>query len=282
VSELIFPLLLVLAIAYLTALVLLWRFQERVVFQAPRLPSTAEMRALGNVDKVTFRAADGAELFAFVVGDPSSAPFVMLAFHGNADLARWLVPWASQVSRETGAAVVLPEYRGYDGLGDPPTYFGVGQDAIAALTFVRDELHVADSRIVYFGHSLGSAVAAELAAVAPPRALILQSPFTSARAMARRMIVPGLGALWRVISRVHYDTIGRVRRLSSPVWVAHGDRDLVIPLRMGREVFAAAARRGELLIVRGAGHNDVDEVGGDAYWDWLRRACQVASPVAGH
>ena len=99
--------------------------------------------------------------------------------------------------------------------------------------------------------------------------------------MARRMIVPGLGALWRVISRVHYDTIGRVRRLSSPVWVAHGDRDLVIPLRMGREVFAAAARRGELLIVRGAGHNDVDEVGGDAYWDWLRRACQVASPVAG-
>jgi fermentation-respiration switch protein FrsA (DUF1100 family) len=214
-----------------------------------------------------------------VVGDPSSAPFVILAFHGNADLARWLVPWATQVHRETGAAVVLPEYRGYDGLPEAPTYLGVSQDALATLALVRDEMRVSASRIVYFGHSLGSAVAAELAAAVPPRALVLQSPFTSARAMARRMIVPGLGALWRVISRVHYDTVGRVRRLSVPVWIAHGDRDLVIPLRMGREVFAAAARRGELLIVRGGGHDNVDEIGGDAYWDWLRRACQATSAV---
>jgi fermentation-respiration switch protein FrsA (DUF1100 family) len=279
VSEFIFPVLAVVAIAYLVALVLLWRFQERVVFQAPRVPSTAEMRALGNVEKVSFQAVDGASLFAYIVGDPSGAPVVILAFHGNADLARWLLPWAMQVSRETGAAVVLPEYRGYDGLGDPPTYVGVGHDALAALALVRDQLHVPASRIVYFGHSLGSAVAAELAAEAPPRALILQSPFTSARAMARRMIVPGLGALWRVISRVHYDTVARVRGLAVPVWIAHGDRDLVIPLRMGREVFAAAGRRGELLIVSGAGHNDVEEVGAEDYWDWLRRACQVASAV---
>jgi len=280
VNQLILPLLAVVAIVYLTALALLWRYQERVVFQPPTVPSTAELRALGNVEKVAFSAADGTSLFAYVVGDPGSTPFVLLAFHGNADLARWLVPWAAQVHRETGAAVVLPEYRGYDGLPDAPTYMGVAQDSLAALGLVRDELHVASNRIVYFGHSLGSAVAAELAAAAPPRALILQSPFTSARAMARRMIVPGLGALWRVISRVHYDTVGRVRRLVAPVWVAHGDRDLVIPLRMGREVFAAAARRGELLVVRGAGHDNVDEVGGDAYWDWLRRASQVTSTVS--
>jgi pimeloyl-ACP methyl ester carboxylesterase len=280
VSQLILPLLAVVAIVYLTALALLWRYQERVVFQPPMVPSTAELRALGNVEKVAFSAADGTSLFAYVVGDPGSASFVLLAFHGNADLARWLVPWATQVHRETGAAVVLPEYRGYDGLPDAPTYMSVAQDALAALALVRDEMHVASHRIVYFGHSLGSAVAAELAAAAPPRALILQSPFTSARAMARRMIVPGLGALWRVISRVHYDTVGRVRRLAAPVWVAHGDRDLVIPLRMGREVFAAAARRGELLVVRGAGHDNVDEVGGDAYWDWLRRASRVTSTVS--
>ena len=278
-NQVILPLLAIVAIAYSVALILLWRYQERVVFQPPRVPSTAELRALGNVEKVPFSTADGTALFAYVVGDPGSAPFVLLAFHGNADLARWQVPWATQVNRETGAAVVLPEYRGYDGLPEAPTYLGVSQDALAALALVRDEMRVPGARIVYFGHSLGSAVAAELAADYPPRALVLQSPFTSARAMARRMIVPGLGALWRVISRVHYDTVGRVRRLSAPVWIAHGDRDLVIPLRMGREVFAAAARRGELLIVRGAGHDNVDEIAGDAYWDWLRRACQVTSAV---
>jgi pimeloyl-ACP methyl ester carboxylesterase len=279
VIQLIYLVVAFLVIAYLVALVLLWRFQERVVFQAPRTPPPPVPHRNFGVEKVAYRAADGASLFAYVVGDPSGAPFVLLAFHGNADLARWLIPWATHVVRETGACVVLPEYRGYDGLREPPTYMAVARDALAALSFVRDQAHVPIDRVVYFGHSLGSAIAAELAGVVAPRALLLQAPFTSARAMARRMVVPGLGALWRLISRVHYDTVGRVRRLSVPVWVAHGDRDLLIPLRMGREVFAASARRGELLIVRGAAHDNVDEIGGEEYWEWLRRACQATSAV---
>jgi pimeloyl-ACP methyl ester carboxylesterase len=137
---------------------------------------------------------------------------------------------------------------------------------------VLDSLNVPTSNLVYFGHSLGSAVAAELAATMPPRALVLQAPLSSARAMASRMIVPGLRAFFRLISRVHFDTLARVAGVTTPVWVAHGDRDRVIPVRMGREVFAAAACPGELLIVRGAGHNDVAEIGGAAYWSWITRA----------
>jgi pimeloyl-ACP methyl ester carboxylesterase len=90
--------------------------------------------------------------------------------------------------------------------------------------------------------------------------------------MAARMFLPGLTTFWRLISRVHFDTISRVRVVHVPVWVSHGDRDLIIPVRMGREVFDASAIKGELLIVNGAGHNDVAEVGGRDYWDWLRRA----------
>lgn len=261
-------------VAYFVAMVLLWRFQERVVFQPPRpVPDPA-----GAV-KVAYTASDGVALHAFVVGDCAKSSFVILAFHGNADLAAWLVPWASRAARETGACVILPEYRGYGGLRGPPTYDGVTLDAQAALGFVREQLGVPPSRTVYFGHSLGSAVAAELAEAAEPRALVLQSPFSSARAMANRMLMPGLGGLWALVSRVHYDTIRRVRAIRAPVSVAHGDRDLVIPVRMGQEVFDAAPQRGELLVVPGAGHNDVDEIGQALYWDWLRRACQ-ARPVA--
>ena len=65
-----------------------------------------------------------------------------------------------------------------------------------------------------------------------------------------------------------------VRSLRAPVWVSHGDRDAVVPVRMGREVFAAAENKGELLVVRGAGHNDVPQVGGQAYWSWLVRAVE--------
>ncbi len=196
----------------------------------------------------------------------------MLGFHGNADLSRWLIPWATTAARETSACVVLPEYRGYDALPGTPSYAGSARDARAALDFVRAELGATPANLVYFGHSLGTAIAAELAAEAPPRVLVLQSPFSSARAMAKRMVVPGVSALWGIISRVHFDTIHRVRLLQCSVWVSHGDKDLVIPVRMGREVFAAAAHKGELLIVAGAAHNDVGIVGGEVYWDWLRRA----------
>jgi pimeloyl-ACP methyl ester carboxylesterase len=262
------------ALLYVGLVVMLWWFQEHVVFQPPpdRDPSAAVAAA-----RVEYRASDGVSLFAYIVGECRADRTAVLAFHGNADLARWLVPWAARVANETGACVMIPEYRGYDGLHPFPSYTASALDARAALDYLRDTLRVPPSHIVVFGHSLGSAIAAELAAAVPPRALVLQSPFSTARAMAARMFVPGLTLFWQLISRVHFNTIARVRSLASPVWVAHGDRDVIIPVHMGREVFAAAAHKGDLLIVHGAGHNDVADVGGRAYWDWLARAIRDTS-----
>jgi fermentation-respiration switch protein FrsA (DUF1100 family) len=222
--------------------------------------------------QVYYRADDGVKLFAYIVGDCMPDSIVVLAFHGNADLARWTVPWATRVASLTHACVVLPEYRGYDDLSGTPTYVGSALDARAALSFVHDTLRAQPRNIVYFGHSLGSAIAAELTTVQAPRVLILQSPFSSAREMSKRLGLPGLSAFWRLISRIHFDTIRRVTSLQATVWVAHGDNDTVIPVRMGQTVFQAAAHHGDLLIVHGAGHNDVPEVGGSAYWSWLARA----------
>ena len=270
--------------AYILLLALLWSQQEKIVFQPPRTAIGTPVSGAGDVAlrQVSYRASDDTPLFAYVVGDPATASRVMLAFHGNADLARWVVPWAIDVVRATGCAVLLPEYRGYDGLAGRPTYAGVAMDAGAALQFARDSFNVTPQRLAYFGHSLGSAVASELAVRVAPQALILQSPFTSAQAMAQRMLVPGLSFFWRAIARVHFDTRAVVAKLPVPVWVTHGDRDIVIPARMGRDVFAAAHVKGELLIVPGAGHNDVTERGGAAYWGWLRRALsgQGSTPPA--
>jgi fermentation-respiration switch protein FrsA (DUF1100 family) len=256
------------SLLYVSSVLLLWRFQEQIVFQPPSPVATTNDPAR----RVHYRAEDGVELFALIAGDCGGDGPVVLAFHGNADLARWLVPWAMQVAREANACVMIPEFRGYDGLGGVPSYEGSALDARAALAFARESLGATPDRLVYFGHSLGTAIATELAVANPPRSLVLESPFSSARAMARRMFVPGIAAFWRLISRVHFDTIARVAALETPVSVAHGDRDLIIPVEMGREVFAAARRPAELLIVPGAGHNDVPEIGGQAYWAWLVRA----------
>ena len=260
--------------AYVVLLGVLWTQQERIVFQPPQvLPSERLNGVVGqSVRQVSYRAEDGTALCGFLVGEPKHARGLLIAFHGNADLARNLLPWATDVLRRTDVAVFLPELRGYDGLAGTPTYTGAALDARAALHVARDSLRVPDGRIAYFGHSLGSAIATELATEHAPAALVLQSPLSSARAMARRMFFPGMTLLWPIVSRVHYDTALRVRTLQVPVWVSHGDRDVIIPARMGREVFDAAAVKGELLVVRGAGHNDVVDRAGDEYWGWMQRA----------
>jgi pimeloyl-ACP methyl ester carboxylesterase len=136
-------------------------------------------------------------------------------------------------------------------------------------------------RTVIYGHSLGSAIGVELAAEIKPRALLLEAPFTSARAMAARLGMPGVLPLWRAISRVHYDTRAHVAELDVPVSVVHGERDMVTPVYMGREVFQAARRKGELLILEGVGHNDVVETGSERYWDWLRRGMTGGTELPG-
>ena len=245
----------------------LWWAQERLVFQ----PSLPPYPGGEPATRVAYRAQDGRQLFGYVVGDSSDAAAhgVVIMFHGNADLAAWRVPWGEELARRTGRMVMLAEYRGYGGIPGPPTVPGVRSDAEAALGWVRQHTGAPMSRIAIYGHSLGSAVAAELAETHRPEVLLLESPFSSARDMARIIIAAPLERMWRFVSRVHYDTIERVREMETPVWVVHGTDDLIIPFRMGRDVFDAAKHQGKLLAVDDAGHNDVPERGGESYWQWV-------------
>lgn len=250
-------------------LALVWWGQEKLVFfpQGPPYP------AVTGTGKLDYVAADGQKLFAYVVGDPANARGVLLCFHGNADLAALQVPWARQVHARTGYAVVLAEYRGYGGLRGKPTYAGSLLDAEAAYAATRESAG-GSARIAFFGHSLGSAVAAELAMRHEPSALLLKAPFTSAREMAPRVITPPLAMAFRLISRVHYDTRTAVAASDAPVWVVHGTSDGVIGVEMGRAVFDAAKNKGGILLVDDADHSDLAERGGSAYWDWIERALQ--------
>jgi pimeloyl-ACP methyl ester carboxylesterase len=248
-------------------LFILWWSQERILFQPPRLDETPV-----EAGRVSYRAADGQELVGFVVGDPRTAPGVLICFHGNADLAVWQLEWAREVERHTHHAVFLAEYRGYMSLGGSPTYANTKLDAQAAYDHLVSAFGVEHERIAYFGHSLGSAIATELAEVHPPKALVLQSPFSSAQAMARLIVSTPVVLAWKAISRIHFDTRKAVSHLDVPVSVAHGKRDRIVPFRMGVDVYEAARRKGQFLLLDQAGHNDVADVGGDKYWSWLKAA----------
>lgn len=254
------------------SLLLVWGSQERILFQPPRL-----LEAPPESGRISYDAVDGQRLTGFMVGDPKSAPGVLLCFHGNADLAVWQLDWARAVERHTRYAVFLAEYRGYMSLGGSPTYSSTKLDARAAYDHLRIGFGVDRTRMAYFGHSLGSGVAAELAEIHPPAVLLLQSPFSSARAMARFIVWPHIAVVWRAISRIHFDTRRAVSKLDVPVSVAHGRRDRVVPFRMGIEVYEAARRKGQLLVVESAGHNDVANIAGGDYWRWIVEALKPDS-----
>jgi len=263
-----------------------WWRQERIAYQPP----PENPAPPGSVRRTSFIASDGQPLYAYIVDPPSSASStlgVLLAFHGNADLATWQIPWAQEAATRTGWRVVLAEYRGYGGLRGVPDYEGIRRDSRAAWNCARECFEGAPGLIGVFGHSLGSAVAAELAsdlvdenATATPAVLLLQSPFTSARDMVRIVSTRPVQLLWNVITRVHYDSRTRLARLKTPVWIAHGVRDWLIPVAMGRELYQTALRPGRLLLVNDAGHNDVDERGEETYWQWLSDA--LAEAVRAH
>lgn len=256
--------------------VVAWLGQERIIFQPPAVlpPETLAVRRL------EFRADDGTPLFAYVVGDDDAATDsgLVVHFHGNAEIAAWEIPWAEELARRTGFAVLIPEYRGYSGIPGRPSYDALGRDARATWKAAQSELGAVPERTVLHGFSLGSAIAAEAAATISPRALVLEAPFTSAEAMAARSGPLLRGPFWRVIGRVHYDTRAVVSRIDARVSVAQGASDRIVPPAMGREVFAAARHKGEYLSVPGAGHNDMRA--GAGYWEWLVRAVRPSVDAA--
>lgn len=257
-------------------IVLVSVFQERIAFQ----PQGPPYPAANGAHRVDYSAADGQRLFAYLVGEPAVDKPLLIAFHGNADMAVLQLDWANEILRRTGVPVMLAEYRGYAGLPGKPTYEGSQLDADAAYAFATNRLHSHPTSIAYFGHSLGSAVAAELAARHRPSVLILQSPFTSARDMAKSVLGHRPSKVgWDLFSRIHFDTIERVRNLDAPVSVAHGGRDRLIPMRMGKAVFDSARVKGKWLLVPNASHNDVSIRGDEDYWQWLELSLGIHSPV---
>jgi len=176
---------------------------------------------------------------------------------------------AARLSR-AGLDVLLFDYRGYGRSTGRPSERGTYADARAARAALLALPGVDPERLVYYGESLGGAVALELAIEAAPRGLVLQSTFTSIRAMGRAVypFIPGL------LVPDAYPSLARIRRLRAPLLLVHGENDEIVPLAHGRALFEAAPEPKRFLALAGVGHNDLVARRGDAWEaeivDWVR------------
>jgi fermentation-respiration switch protein FrsA (DUF1100 family) len=144
------------------------------------------------------------------------------------------------------------------------------RDAEAALRYLQSRGDVDPARIVYFGRSLGVAVATELAVRHRPYGLILESGFPSIEYMSE-IVRPWLPS-WVVhrIIAARYDSGSKIGGLDVPVLIVHGDADETVPLHAGQALFEAAREPKSFYVVEGADHDNVSEVGGRAHIERLR------------
>ena len=224
-------------------------------FPARQLVATPRDAGL-DYEEVGIETEDGERLHGWWIATqrPRSAGHVLF-FHGNAGNIGDRVLLASLLTG-AGFDLMLFDYRGYGQSTGKPDEPGTYSDARAARDSITARRECDPARVIFLGESLGAAVAAELAQSWPPRALILQSPFTSLRDVARRHYpIP------RSLIPDAYPTIRRIPSIKSPVLVLHGDRDAIVPASHGQALFEAANQPKRLHTFRGLGHSDLLRAG---------------------
>lgn len=206
---------------------------------------------------VTFTAEDGVRLHGWLI--PGRTPTTLLYSHGNGGNIADRLVIARLLNEKLGVGLFMYDYRGYGRSEGAPSEAGLVSDAIGARAALLRE-GVGTEHLVYFGRSLGAAVTIDLALAHSPRAIVLEAPFASVRAMADT-VLPGAGHLFRT----RWDSLAKVPRLRAPLLVLHGDADQIVPYAQGRALFAAAPEPKTFVTIRGGYHYQM-EAGWSEYW----------------
>jgi len=180
----------------------------------------------------------------------------ILYFHHNAINIGANVSQALQF-REMGYSIFLFDYRGFgQSEGGFPTESQLYEDAQAAWNYLTQERKISANQIIIYGHSIGGAIAIDLATKQPEAALlIVQSSFTSIRDMTKRF-----GLYWllpvELILRHRFESLEKMTTIAMPVLVVTGTEDLQIPVDMGERLYEAALGFKRLIVIQGGGHDN--------------------------
>jgi fermentation-respiration switch protein FrsA (DUF1100 family) len=263
-------LLAVAVVCYLVILLVLRLSESRMLYvpggNRTLLDPPAELDL--DVRRVAVTASDGVRLVSWAMPVNEGSGYWLLICHGNGgNISEAGRPYHYAGLRALGLSLFAFDYRGYGESEGAPSEVGLYRDADAAYRYLRDSLGVPPERILLFGHSLGSAVAVELASRVPAAGLILDGALTSVVDRAQELF-PYAPVRWIAASR--YPSIERVGELALPKLFLHARGDEVIPLAHGRRLYEAAATPKRFVELRGT-HGDSFDADSAAYFGAIGR-----------
>lgn len=266
-SSRIFTILLGVLIAYAIILLALRIYEPHLVFfpdAAGRLAGDWHPRGLP-VEDVWLLTSDGVKLHAWWI-ESNQAKFTFLAFHGNAaNIANRVDAYA--FLHAIPVNILAVEYRGYGKSEGTPSERGLYRDAETGFDYLLTTKGTDPRTIIAYGQSLGTAIAAHVAAGHNLGGVVLEAPFPSLSAMARHVFpfLPGASIVtWR-----QFDTKRALTSIHAPMLIVHCTHDPVVPPEMGEELFAAAGQPKTILRVNGDCHEEASFVAPDQYRDAL-------------
>lgn len=218
-------------------------------------------------EDVHFQTSDNLALHGWYV--PGESEVTLVWFHGNAGNIGNRVWNIEELHRNVGVNIFIFDYRGYGRSEGNPSERGTYSDGDAAIAYLSSREDINFSKIVFFGRSLGAAVATEMAIRHEPYALMLESGFPSIQAMASQIypFLPGVGFFTKIFSKTKYDTIYKLSQVITPVMIIHGDRDTIVPHGFGLKLYRTANYPKRFHTVVGGDHNNTYLVGGKKYYD---------------
>jgi fermentation-respiration switch protein FrsA (DUF1100 family) len=225
---------------------------------------TPAQAGLAGVTEHVLETPDGARVIAWY-GKARPGEPTILYFHGNAGS---LETRSERIRKymARGLGVFMMTYRGFGGSSGQPSEAANVADAVLAFTTLTG-LGVDPLDVIVYGESLGTGVAVQVAGEKRVAGLVLDAPYTSMVDLAalHHPLIPGR---WFMTDR--YETRRHIAKISAPLLVLHGEEDTIVPVAMGREVFARAPEPKTLKTFPGAGHDDHARFGSyDALYGWI-------------
>jgi fermentation-respiration switch protein FrsA (DUF1100 family) len=251
---------------YLAIVALLWFAESRLIyFPGAERRLTSPPAALNlAIERAEFSSEDGVRLVGWIMpAATGTTGFWLLVCHGNAgNLSQFDRPAHYAALRELGLNLFAFDYRGYGESGGTPSEHGLYRDADAAYRYLREERGVPADRIIVFGHSLGSAVAIDLASRTQTAGLIVEGGLISVVQRGQELY-PFIPVRW--IARTRFSSIDKIPLVTAPKLFLHAVADEVIPLSHGRRLFQAAAEPKRLVELAGT-HSDAFAVDSSRYF----------------